>query len=259
MSSKFLLRLLFVSVLFSNHVLANSEQLTKELVFIDIWSEYAAQSELPKPQAPRQYLQPDLNTNQSDIDKFVNTYNQYKNLKIDNNNRMALQYGVRSTPTIIRLKQDKVIEKLVLSGEQVLPKSEHIPITENHLSLEDMQSISYNFATPSSKLRLILFADALCPSRHLPKCQEKARTHEQLLLPNHIEKLTVLKPFYVSRHEAKAYQQRFAPHHPVLFDTHNALFRKYDITSLPYWLLLDKNHQVIYKGAIPPSKALLSN
>ncbi|BBN83251.1 hypothetical protein PA25_32360 [Pseudoalteromonas sp. A25] len=235
-----------------NAAQVKSEQ---ELVFIDIWSEYTAPSALPKSDATRQYLQPDLNVSQSDIDKFVITYTRYSNLKIDRNNELALKYGVRSTPAIVKIKHGKMVEKISLSAQLPLPDKEHKPIKKQHLKLQDLSGKQYDF-NQAHNARLILFADALCPAQHLPMCEQKAKQHETLSIPSSIAKLTVIKPFYVSKDMVHSYQQRFASQHPVLFDAHNALFRRYKVTGLPYWLLLSKDNQILYRGEQPPSNSV---
>ncbi|CAH9060030.1 hypothetical protein PSECIP111951_02860 [Pseudoalteromonas holothuriae] len=252
--------LLLLLCLYNHTVFALQVQLnnTKELVFIDIWSEYAQLNTLPTSDYPRQFLQPDMNVTPADIAKFVTAYPQYKSLKIDKENTLGMRFGVRNTPTIIRIEQGKVVDKQRLSEPPSMPPKEHIEIKAQHLQLYDLDSKPHNFSNASLTKQLILFADALCPARHLPHCEQKAEIHNSIAPLNTIQKLTVIKPFYISLADLKAYQQRFNVKHPVLLDTYNALFRRFNITSLPYWLLLDKNNEVLYRGASAPSKRLLA-
>ncbi|CAM4270630.1 hypothetical protein [Pseudoalteromonas byunsanensis] len=230
---------------------------TYELVFIDIWGEYIPPSSLPKSKYPRHFMQLDMNVTQSDIEKFVNTHPQYQSLQIDKNNTLGIRYGVRSTPTIVQIKRGKMVDKAILATPPSLPNDEHKAIEAQHLLLYSLSGRQHDFKADSTKTRLILFSDALCPARHLPHCEHKAMQHNEISPPDTMEKLTVIKPFYVSLEDVQSYQKRLRVNHPVLFDQHNALFRRYGIKSLPYWLILDKDHQVIYRGAMAPEQTLL--
>ncbi|WP_105167158.1 redoxin domain-containing protein [Pseudoalteromonas sp. T1lg23B] len=236
----------------------NATEDTYELVFIDIWGEYVQPSTLAESQYPRRFIQLDMNVAQSDINKFVSTYPHYTPLEIDKNNSLSGHYGIRSTPTIVQIQHGKMVNKAVLSAPPSLPNDEHQAIAAQHLQLNSLSGAQYNFKAHAAKARLILFSDALCPARHLPHCEHKAIQHNEITLPDTMEKLTVIKPFYVSLADVKSYQERLRVNHPVLFDQHNALFRRYGVTSLPYWLILDKHQQVIYRGATAPEQTQLA-
>ncbi|OHU84746.1 MULTISPECIES: hypothetical protein [Pseudoalteromonas] len=248
--------LLTTSLLLS--FVANATDDSYELVFIDMWGEYIPPSTLPTSEFPRRFIQLDMNVSQADIDRYVNTYPLYSSLEIDKDNKLAFQYGVRRTPTIVQIKQGKMVNKIELGELPSLPSSEHQPIAAHHLIVNALSGAQYSFKVHSKNIRLILFSDALCPARHLPHCEHKAMQHNEIRIPDNMEKLTVIKPFYVSLQDVKNYQKRLRVNHPVLFDKHNALFRRYGITSLPYWVILDNNNQVVYRSTTAPAQSDLA-
>ncbi|MBQ4847175.1 thioredoxin family protein [Pseudoalteromonas sp. MMG005] len=230
----------------------------EEVVFIDIWSEYAALSNLPKSHLPRRYFQIDMNVNTADLAHFIQAYPQFKTLKIDKNNRLAKHFSVQKTPTVISLKQGEVVNTYTPNTLVSLPNKEHLVITAEQLRLTSLQNSHFDFnQSDKHPTRLLFFSDALCPKHHLPDCVEKIKAHNQLDLNSKIEKLTIIKPFYVSIADTHTYKQQFYITHPVIFDKHNVLFRQFSVSELPYWILLNNQGSVMYRGNTPPSKTLL--
>ncbi|NOU51363.1 hypothetical protein HG263_12570 [Pseudoalteromonas sp. JBTF-M23] len=232
-----------------------------ELIFINLWDEYYTPTTLPPKQADvtRVFLQPDINVDNNVLNGFVETYPQFSGLQIDKNQQLALSLGVWQTPSQVILDDGKVKEinflgkqpssDTVISHDNILLENK----SDTDLTLKDTNGKPHHFGHHGNS-QVLFFSDALCPFQHLPKCEQKIKANNRLVDLSEIPVKTVIKPFYITSQDVASYQQRFKLNHPVILDAHNQLFQKYEITSLPYWIVLNSDDKIIYRGEKPPKR-----
>ncbi|MBD1581865.1 TlpA family protein disulfide reductase [Pseudoalteromonas sp. S16_S37] len=232
-----------------------------EVIFINLWDEYYTPTTLPPKQADvtRVFLQPDINVDNNVLNGFVEAYPQFSGLQIDKNQKLALSLGVWQTPSQV-IMNDGQVQQINFLGKQSSPDTvvSHDNILlddkpDTDITLKDTNGKAHHFG-PSSNSQVLFFSDALCPFQHLPKCEQKINANNQLVDLSEIPVKTIIKPFYITAQDVTSYQQRFELNHPVILDAHNQLFQKYEITSLPYWIVLNSDDKVIYRGEKPPKR-----
>lgn len=230
-----------------------------ELIFINLWDEYAEPIKLPQPtdNIKRVLLQPDFNVNAGAINDFVGYYPQFEGLEIDTQQTLALKYKIWQTPTRVLLNNGKVesitplrtLSDANVSHENIInnvaKKSDTFALTKPDGSTASL--------TLNGKKQVLFFSDALCPFQHLPNCEEKIKQNNGLIEQTTLPVTTIVKPFYITNHEVKSYQQRFHVNHPIFMDSTNSLFQKFEITSLPYWLVINEKGNPTYRGEKPPT------
>ncbi|KAF7767817.1 hypothetical protein PCIT_a3918 [Pseudoalteromonas citrea] len=231
-----------------------------EIIFINLWDEYYTPTTIPDKEAgvTRIYLQPDINIDTQVVSQFVKSNPQFKGLKIDKNQRIALSLGVWKTPSKVFMFDGKAkrISYLGTDTENATVSHDGIltPLTANQsVKLTDIDGNSHVFGQKRSP-QVLFFSDALCPFQHLPLCEQKIAANNQLVNITTLPVKTIIKPFYISMDDVRAYKTRFSLKHPVILDQKNQLFQKYQITSLPYWVVLNAQNEIIFRGAKPPKR-----
>ncbi|MCG7536167.1 hypothetical protein [Pseudoalteromonas sp. OOF1S-7] len=223
-----------------------------EYIFINIWDEYAQLTALPKPhpKIERQFIHPDINIDKPSVDQFIAQFPAYNGLKIDKLNQLAIRYGVRQTPYRLVVEDGKVQQREVLG---TMPADAHVATSTEGKALHTLSGQQFDPARPETGLRVLFFSDSLCPFQHIPDCTQRITQNNRLAATIDHPVVTVIKPFYVDQAQAKAYQERFKVNHEVVFDSHNQLFSRFEVTELPYWLVQDSQGKVIYRAnQVPP-------
>ena len=231
-----------------------------EVVFINLWDEYYAPTTLPaaKADVTRIYVQPDINIDAHVVSQFVKNNPQFKGLKIDRNQRLALSLGVWKTPSQVFIFDGKAKKISYLGTDTSDTSISHdgiinsLPVS-TPVTLTDSDGNSHVFGQ-NSPAQVLFFSDALCPFQHLPLCEQKVAANNQLANITTLPVTTIIKPFYISMDDVRAYKTRFSLTHPVVLDQKNQLFQKYQVTSLPYWIVLNDQDEVAFRGAKPPKR-----
>ncbi|KZN54856.1 TlpA family protein disulfide reductase [Pseudoalteromonas luteoviolacea] len=217
-----------------------------EYVFINIWDEYYQSTKLPQPLGKRIFIQPDINIDKPSLTQFVTANPTFKGIRIDHNNQLMFKFQVRKTPTRVVVSEGRVVLK------EALISSEPSEATSNtKVPLQTLSGKSLSKTLIHQQYQVLFFSDSLCPFQHIPDCEKRIEQNNQLAQHNK-NVITVIKPFYVDKQSALNYQQRFGVKHDIVFDTHNQLFEQYQITELPYWVLLDNKGEVLYRGTNVP-------
>ncbi|KZN60426.1 TlpA family protein disulfide reductase [Pseudoalteromonas luteoviolacea] len=225
----------------------------QEYVFINIWDEYNQTTILPVKQGERIFLQPDINIDQASLKQFADSYPKFKNITIDTHNQLMFKYQVRQTPTRVIVQEGSVksIEPLLQKPKTITNTVISKPLSTLSGKRLDLNNIRQDYA-------VLFFSDSLCPFQHIPHCQQRIAQNNQLAeqIPDKI--LTIIKPFYADETSARNYQQRFQVNHQMTFDHQNQLFRYFEVSELPYWIVQNSQGAVIYRGNTPPKKHHLS-
>ncbi|MEJ6473617.1 hypothetical protein [Pseudoalteromonas piscicida] len=236
--------LLHIAVFLSLSTHAN----TQEYVFINIWDEYVQPTTLPTPLAPRRLLQPDINIDETSLAQFKTAYPSYTELTIDKHNQLMQRFVVRQTPVRVIVKDGKVIQRELLTTTSTPSQEKAIRIP-----LQTLTGTPFSIVPIDSEYRVLFFSDSLCPFQHIPACETRIKQNNQLVDSSRYPVVTLIKPFYVDEQSARDYQRRFQIKHDIVFDHHNEVFSHFDIRELPYWVVQDKQGDVIYRGNQPPN------
>lgn len=220
---------------------------TVEYVFIDIWGEYNQPTALPPPIATRIFLQPDINIDEVSLLQFKKAHPEYATLEIDRHNQRMIALGVRQTPMRVVVEENTVIKRDYLGTEQPELSREEV-----QYPLQTLDGKAFMIDNMTSNFRVLFFSDSLCPFQHLPNCENKIKQNNQLAATVPYPVVTVIKPFYVDIQSAYDYQERFEVKQDIVFDHHNAVFSRFGIHELPYWLVQNQQGQVIYRGNQAP-------
>ncbi|MDK1290289.1 TlpA family protein disulfide reductase [Pseudoalteromonas umbrosa] len=217
-----------------------------EYIFINIWDEYNQSTKLPQPMGERIFIQPDINIDKPSLTQFVTTNPKFNGIRIDHNNQLMFKFQVRTTPTRVVVNEGRVIfkEALIRSAPSEATSNTQVP-------LQTLSGTLLSDTLIHKTYKVLFFSDSLCPFQHIPNCEKRIEQNNQLAQQND-RVLTVIKPFYVDKQNALNYQQRFEVKHDIVFDTHNQLFEQYQITELPYWVLLDNEGKTLYRGTNVP-------
>ncbi|WP_125718631.1 TlpA family protein disulfide reductase [Pseudoalteromonas rubra] len=223
-----------------------------EYIFINLWDEYVQQTPLPDPHPDieRRFLHPDINIDKPSVDQFTALFPVYDGLQIDIHNQLAIRYGVRQTPYRLVVEGNQVHQREALSKAPTMAQAD-LPAQDK--TLQTLSGRPFDPTRPGTGFRVLFFSDSLCPFQHIPNCEHRIAQNNHLSANIDYPVVTVIKPFYVDQTQVSAYQQRFNVNHEIVFDSHNQLFRHFEVTDLPYWVVQNRQGKVVYRAnQVPP-------
>lgn len=244
-----------------------------QLVFIDIWASYgghgpeAAMKALPdsfRKAVPTIWIQPRLNVTDTQVLEYQEAFPISEPLVIDDHFQIMRRYAVDKTPSHVLLKDGNVVfsgntqdflihmdyKAIAEAVAQKKPVSADGNAGDQNLgipSLKGIANLNRLLFSPSDDV-LLIFLDDICP---MP-CAEAAEKISQNYRAGSHHWIAIYNSMYSTPATAKEFSEKHNLNMPAYFDEERVLFDRYKVYSTPYFIRLNDQGEILFRGSLLP-------